>query len=298
MKFNSTLDTLVIYHGNCIDGFGSALAVKLHLASINYQAKVEYFAAKHGSPPPDCSNKNVFIVDFSFKRPIMQKILEQAHFVHLIDHHISAQKDLVGLTEQYSNLELVFDMSFSGATLCWNTLLKTSPPQLFEHIQDRDIWTFKLDKTQEINAAIFSYPLEFERWQNWLDNEEVALQQLYQDGTAIIRVMKQHVERYKSRSFMAELAGYRVPVLNSPGFLASDLLGELCKGQAFAASYEDGYDTRRWQLRSDGEKGVDVSQIATSFGGGGHRNASGFSLPLTPIEAIKATTSCRRSKPH
>ena len=43
-------------------------------------------------------------------------------------------------------------------------------------------------------------------------------------------------------------------------------------------------DKRIYSLRSQGENGVDVSMIASKFGGGGHRNAAGFSIEKPQID--------------
>ena len=68
-------------------------------------------------------------------------------------------------------------------------------------------------------------------------------------------------------------------MVNCPGAIASDLLGLLAKGCPFAAGYQDVGTKRNWSLRSTDE-GVDVSKIAEKLGGGGHRNAAGFSITL------------------
>ena len=51
----------VIYHANCTDGFGSAYSAWKLLGN-----RAEYYACKHGTPPPDVTGKNVVILDFSF----------------------------------------------------------------------------------------------------------------------------------------------------------------------------------------------------------------------------------------
>jgi hypothetical protein len=74
------------------------------------------------------------------------------------------------------------------------------------------------------------------------------------------------------------IAGRAVSGCNVPVTTASDAVGELAKGQPFAAGYYGGEAGRRFSLRSD-PNGLDVSDIAASYGGGGHRSASGFFAP-------------------
>ncbi len=70
---------------------------------------------------------------------------------------------------------------------------------------------------------------------------------------------------------------YEVPVVNAT-VLFSDIAGELAKGKPFGACYFDRADGKRqWSLRSSPD-GVDVSEIAKLYGGGGHKNAAGFEV--------------------
>ncbi len=273
---------LIIYHGNCPDGFASALAADLFFQQYeNYFSEVSYYNARHGNPPPDVTGKDVYILDFSFHRKDMELLCQQAHKVTLIDHHISAKKELHGL--EYDNLKIIFDMSQSGAILSWKFFHTSAAPQLFAHIQDNDLWQFKLDNTHRIIMAIMSYPMEFPLWTSWLDDDE-SLKQLSNEGIILERQTNKLIERYKSAARMGKIAGYSIPVVNAPGTIGSDLLHLLSDGHAFAAAYEDKRDRRVWQLRSGGKKAIDVSEIAQQYGGGGHKNASGFSSEHFIIE--------------
>jgi nanoRNase/pAp phosphatase (c-di-AMP/oligoRNAs hydrolase) len=49
--------------------------------------------------------------------------------------------------------------------------------------------------------------------------------------------------------------------------------------QGVAACYWDTPNGRVFSLRST-DDGPDVSEIAKRYGGGGHRNASGFQMPI------------------
>ena len=51
----------------------------------------------------------------------------------------------------------------------------------------------------------------------------------------------------------------------------------LAEGQLFAAAYYFDGEGYKFSLRSK-EDGADVSKIAAVFGGGGHKNASGFKV--------------------
>ena len=72
------------------------------------------------------------------------------------------------------------------------------------------------------------------------------------------------------------IAGYLVPAINSC-FFQSEMGSHLSADNSFAAVYYFDGKEYRFSLRSSND-GVDVSKVAGLFGGGGHRNASGFSV--------------------
>ncbi|MFP4063271.1 MAG: hypothetical protein ACLFS2_10825 [Halochromatium sp.] len=76
-------------------------------------------------------------------------------------------------------------------------------------------------------------------------------------------------------AYRSQIGGHEVPVINVPSKYSSDVGAALCGGEPFAACYWDTPAGRRFSLRSDAQ-GLDVSQIAAGFGGGGHRHAAGF----------------------
>jgi len=268
---------LVIYHANCLDGFGAAFAAYLHFSARQIEA--EYFAAKHGSEPPQCEGREVYIVDFSYKRPVLKQICRQAESVTILDHHISAQEDLDGLPDEHENLNVVFDMEKSGAVLTWEYFHDAPPPKLLLHVQDRDLWRFELRGTDEVNTALMSYPFTFEFWEGLVTSAE-RIEALYREGATINRFRRQLIEQYKKRAVLSTIAGHQVPVVNAPHAIISELLGELAEEYPFAAGFQDLGNKRSWSLRSRRDGGEDVAKIAELFGGGGHRNAAGFSTEL------------------
>ena len=84
-------------------------------------------------------------------------------------------------------------------------------------------------------------------------------------------------EFIKVAAYRTVIAGYDVPVLNVPYFYSSDAGHILGVNEPFAACYWDTAKGRTYSLRSS-EEGIDVSEIAKMFGGGGHEHAAGFSV--------------------
>ena len=75
------------------------------------------------------------------------------------------------------------------------------------------------------------------------------------------------------------ICGYSVPVANVPYMFASDAGNRMAEGELFSASYFDTPDGRKFSLRSK-DTGLDVSEIAKRYGGGGHARAAGFMMPI------------------
>ncbi len=281
-----TKPIVVIYHAGCPDGFAAALALRLYFSDQVKEQDISYFPGKHGFDAPECTGKEVFIVDFSYHRANIIELCQQAHHVTIIDHHISAQKELDKLENEIDNLSIHFDMSHSGAVLSWMYFFNSPPPLLFNYVEDRDIWKFELENTNEIMLAITSYPYDFELWNSWVEDENKLAELLY-EGQVLTRSKDQMIQKYAKSSYIGNIAGYQVPIVNAPSSIGSDLLQLLSHNYPFAASYEDREDRRSWQLRSSGEQGIDVSEIAQLFGGGGHQRASGFATALEKIALPK-----------
>lgn len=270
---------LCIYHKNCPDGLAAALAVWLQYPDA------EYITAQYGDSPPDVMDQDVIIVDFSYPRDVLEELNRQAKSLVVIDHHKTAQEALAGLDY------CIFDMDKSGAVLTWKYLYPNKEmPLLFSYVQDRDLWTWKLPNSKEVSAALRSYKPFFTEWQQFLSDENIGW--LVTVGKAILRYQNQQIEMVLSREpSLVEIGGYSVPCINSTT-LVSEIGNELAQGQPFAACYFDTNDGKRvFSLRSTDE-GVDVSGIAKQYGGGGHRNAAGFTVERPKIldENLHPTT--------
>lgn len=270
--------TICIYHNNCADGFGAAAVVRKSLRD-----SVSFFGATYQEPPPDVTNEDVIMVDFSYKRPVLLEMAAKAKSILIIDHHKTAQEDLVDLPP---NVAAIFDMEHSGAMLTWLHFFPALyPPQLLLHIEDRDLWRFALPGTREIQAALFSYPYDFTVWDTFMATDD--LDRLHCEGAAIERKHHKDIrELLAATTREMIIGGHRVPVANLPYTMSSDAGHELAKGKPFAACYWDTPDGRVFSLRSNAD-GVDVSTVAKEYGGGGHRSAAGFKVSLARIREFE-----------
>jgi len=197
----------------------------------------------------------------------------------VLDHHETAQKELSGLEFAH------FDMERSGATLAWDHWHPgESPPGLIRYVEDRDLWRFALPKSRAVNAAISSYPFEFEVW------DKFQVHVLAEEGKHVLRATRQQVVKQADRAIIQDVGGYPVPTVNASSY-NSDLLAELNLRHAeapFAACYVDmGDGRRRWSLASVGN--FDVGTLAASLGGGGHYHRSGFVQDIQSHQPVNSS---------
>lgn len=293
------MSLLCIYHGNCADGFGAAWAVRAYCAQRRIE--VEFHPGVHQNEPPDAVGRDVLIVDFSYKRPVLEAMASKARSVLILDHHDTAEKELSSFVRVGDflfhewldaagdpNIAAVFDMERSGAGLTWDFLFPNAErPRLIDHIEDRDLWRFQLDGTREIQAALFSYPYDFEVWDGLMDNL-IALDGLRTGGAAIERKHHKDIaELVEVVTRPMKIGGHVVPMANLPYTLTSDAGHLLCGDEnLFAGCYWDTPEGRVFSLRSR-ESGADVGAIATQYGGGGHKHASGFRVPFDELQQFE-----------
>jgi oligoribonuclease NrnB/cAMP/cGMP phosphodiesterase (DHH superfamily) len=205
----------------------------------------------------------------------MVELASKAKSILVWDHHKTAEADLAGLSDECPNVEVQFDMTRSGAVMTWEYFWPIRPvPTFFYYLQDRDLWTKKLPGVDEFTAALRSYKQEFNIWDKLCEN----VQGLITEGEAIQRYYRTLVDQAKTHAHTSIIAGYAVPVVNASMFMSSEVAGELAEGHPFAAVYVETATDVIWSLRSrDG--GIDVSEVAKKYGGGGHARAAGFTVP-------------------
>jgi oligoribonuclease NrnB/cAMP/cGMP phosphodiesterase (DHH superfamily) len=301
---------MMIYHANCADGFGAAWA-----AWMRWGDALEYVPCAYGQEPPEMiDGRNILIGDFSFKAPVLAEMASRAASIVILDHHLTAQADLAkyrnyvdrperftrraitGLIEDlqrsaYPAVCALFDMERSGAVMTWEFCFPGQPvPLLLRLIEDRDLWRHARPESKPFGAWLRCEPFDFEGWD--------LISQDLEDGRGFTRIMNEAlaVQRFYDQKVLeiaalahrAIIGGFDVPVCNCPYMFASEVgHALLAKDEAapFAALYSDGQTSRSWSLRSEDHR-VDVSEIARAFGGGGHRNAAGFSTARPRMEGL------------
>jgi len=258
------MKTYVLYHSKCYDGFGAAYSAWKKLGDT-----AEYIAVSYNYPLPAMdTNSMVYIVDFSYDRETMMGLCDRMNLVTVLDHHKTAEATFLDL--EHPRLMAKFDMSKSGARMTWEHFHKDPVPQLILHIEDRDLWLFKMDRSKEIHKALVSYPMDFELW------DKFDVEQLKVEGVALERMYNQLVCNVCEGAWVGRIGADDVPMVNT-SIAWSEVGQEMLKrypAYKYVASFTDFEKEVMWSLRS--REDFDCSDVAKTYGGGGHKQAAGF----------------------
>jgi len=235
---------ICFYHAGCPDGLGAAWAVRQA-----WGVRADYRPRSHDDSVDLSSLDGVQVayVDFAPPNDELIELAETAAQIIVVDHHVTS-RDRVEADPAVANAiegrghDLHFDLSHSGAVLAWQYFCPDEPvPDLLRYVEDQDLWAWKLPRSHEVNAAIGSFPLDFDVWDELTRR---GIDELARDGEPI----------------------------------GHELAKRAAFGHAWGCVYRVTGDRISASLYSIGD--FDVSEIAVKLGGGGHRNAAGFSTPL------------------
>ncbi len=300
---NTPKDPIVIYHGNCPDGFTGAWVFHRWITELGFDPP-ELFAATYEQQDfPDVKDRDVFVVDFSYSFDETIKIIDEANMFVMLDHHKSAYSHLKGFigsfhtwddismddditiddwadtTEHsYPDKDLPFiciNKNFSGAELA--AKYTGANDEFIDYIGARDLWQLdRFDDVDEVTSAINSYPFEIDVWDNIATK---SIDELYAEGIHIVRYRNKLIKSQVALARTHEIDGHEILIAPSPYMIGSDVAGELAK---LSPSGIGGYyvdwpqDERSIGLRTRSSDSPDVSLIAENHGGGGHAAAAAF----------------------
>jgi len=271
---------MVIYHSKCADGFASAWCFWR-----KFKDNMDYYPGIYNKSPPDVTDRDVFLVDFSYKHDVIKDMAETAKSITILDHHQSSLEDLWDIAGREVDMQFC-TIEKSGAMIAWDYLQsKTSKrekiPKILKHIQDRDLWKFELYGSKEISMYLFSFPYDFKIWDSLINSSPSKIKEMIRIGGVLqMKHMKDIEELLSQCTRQLDICGWPVPVANLPYTMASDAGMLMSKNAPFAATYYDTENSRVFSLRSNPEfeHFEDVAKIAEQFNGGGHKHASGFKV--------------------
>jgi oligoribonuclease NrnB/cAMP/cGMP phosphodiesterase (DHH superfamily) len=275
----------IFYHADCLDGFGGAYA-----AWKKFGDSADYHPIKYGHEPPleEIRGKEVYFIDFCYPQETMDHILAEAGSLVVLDHHEGIREVVKSMPNH------VYDDKRSGATIAWDYFHPDTPvPELLEHIQDEDLYTFKLPDTRAINLYLnFSDDFSFAFWDEVSNRLEdtAEREKLLAEAKVHLQIFNQLVKISVESAHPINFEGHTVLLANSAPIktiksaIGSELTKKMPPFALVASVHPKGLG---FSIRGDGS--VDVSAIARKYGGNGHPKSSGFHIPYqTPMPFTSA----------
>lgn len=280
---------LVIYHGNCPDGFTAAWVAAKALGDV------ELYAASYNTEPPYdlCPpSRAVYIVDFSYPRAMLEKLREGRRLGHgrviVLDHHKTAEADLRGLED------CVFDMNRSGAGITWDYFHSSKPrPWIVDYVEDRDLWRFKLPDSEAVGLFIRSAPHTLEDWDAMA---QLSVTEALAQANGCKRYLDHYVCDALRQAYVVDIQwadpdewdDYKAQRITKTACVNVSYTGVSDVLNAALIAYPEAQMALGWHLAADGQLNCslrsrpdfDCSVFARARKGGGHAQASGFRLPF------------------
>jgi oligoribonuclease NrnB/cAMP/cGMP phosphodiesterase (DHH superfamily) len=288
-----TKPIVVLYHRGCNDGIVAAWAVFAH-----YGKSAKYLAYQYGEElPAEVFGAHVIMVDLSLPESMLEKLRSEVESVLIIDHHktaaplqeymrpVKTYDEYLRHRIQGEQLFIFFDRERSGAVLTWaffgnyiNPPLEALPLPL-KLIQDYDLWQHQYPDTKALNAWLINGGLTIERVAELMSHGDNIPAEYLAVGNALMKyddkiirsVLREYLEVFTTD------AGMKYVMVNAPHHLRNEIGDRLSDKFDFVVLYTRRKERTVYSLRAR-KGGFDTSTISEMFGGGGHAEASAFSI--------------------
>ncbi len=264
--------TIVFYHSDCPDGFGGAYA-----AWKKFGDTAEYIGLKHGKPfEYDVSGKDVYFIDFSYPKEILEPIATQAKSFVILDHHEGVEDVVTAMPNH------VYDANRSGASIAWKYFHPDIElPELLRYVEDDDLFRFLLPETRPVITYLTAHPYTFSLWDKMATAlaGDMSRKELLGMARAYAEYFELLAQVSVENAKLIEFEGYECYFATAhPLKPMKSLVGNLLvkkKGPfaLVAGAHPEGVGI---SIRGDGT--VDVAKIAQKYGGNGHPKSAGFKI--------------------
>lgn len=292
---------IVIYHDQCFDGMTAAWI----LWCLFGDKDTDYHAGGYNgvlAAFPDTDAEELYIVDYSYPRAIIEREIAKRKKVVVLDHHKSALV-LEGLPGVH------LDMNRSGAGITYDyamshlhdfvmMLTPESNKTLSDFIslvQDRDLFKFENPDSRAFTCRMSVADMTLQGWNELYTCFAFKRENFMAEGRAIEAHFDRNIDKFiKNNLIWVKLFGRQIPVLNLPKEYGSDSCKEMLTRfpeAPFAMYYYE--DSESWTkgpyigIRARKGDTVDVTPLAEHFGGGGHRDASAFRVPFDRLRMLE-----------
>lgn len=300
---------VVIFHWPCNDGIGAAISAWVANPALTF-IPLQYDTPLKPDELDKIRDKNVLMIDISFKLDRLIEMRKVAKKIVTLDHHDTAMRDLAADTDSF------FIMENSGAMLAWHYFhgFEAPAPRLIRLLEDRDLWRWhEREDSEPLHYAILDkHPgPDYATLSQYLDEER--LQALIEHGKKIVAAIRElcikMFDQTKEMSYADRDTTRQYNVLcvhvnneefvstNFPAFklTTAKYVSEIAE---YIYSHAEVDFVMLWHQLADGrykisfrsnKPDVHVGDIAQQFtaGGGGHKAAGSATVTRPPLEFLQ-----------
>jgi oligoribonuclease NrnB/cAMP/cGMP phosphodiesterase (DHH superfamily) len=277
---------IVVFHNPCQDGITSAW-----VAHHYYKGQVELYPLGHKDviDYERLSGKKVLFCDITPNQEALEILEKTTSSLVILDHH--------QFVEDFKKEYIIFDNTKSGATLTWNYFFQDVPvPEFITMIEDNDLWRLSNPNTQAFTTYLYDIGRQCRNFDIFQYFDKLLTQPEYTkecitEGEKILKVNKKRIAKAcktaKIIKWTHNEKQYTISVVESYMF-KTEIGNDLCLDPniTFAVVYH--FDNKagkyKMSLRSNQSSEIDVAEIASLFGGNGHKHASGFYSQSSPFD--------------
>jgi oligoribonuclease NrnB/cAMP/cGMP phosphodiesterase (DHH superfamily) len=282
----------VFYHHPCADGLVAMAVARRHLPKDTEYRGVAAGCreVKAGAEHKGCV---VYFLDCAPVASELKVWMQTADQVKVIDHHASS-----AMATAEAGLGVI-DLTHSAARLAWDHFDQKSSkmPWLVDYVEDNDLWVHRLPHSKTITAALKTMltpetvdallaASAVEEKSDALFDEAMCI------GKEALKIEQALLCAATSTAsegnfVLPDGKTYRIAYGPFTSWNIVSQLGSRLSARAgvdFAAlwSRDEEKNETKWSLRSQ-KTGQDVNAVARMYGGGGHVNAAGCSMPGTHV---------------
>lgn len=307
----------VFYHHPCPDGVMAAFCAHLALTNVTWVPMTVYSKPEQRvAQAALAAGRDAYVLDYTGGPDFLRAVAAVARRVVVLDHHKTAAEDCAGLDTELPNVELLIDMSRSGAGIArdyfkaaarlvevYGEAKGAALLSVVDYVEDNDLWRHALPDSQLVALGFHAARLDLDASNNPALFH--ALASLTVNG---MREAGRAAKAAQDTIVAAELSGSRAMSIPSPSggppltalalvtahpdyrSVEGNALAEKSASAGYPAvgivAYTEpglapgpsGEALIKVSLRSTGA--VDTTATSKAYGGGGHLNASSFNVEL------------------
>lgn len=284
----------LIYHDKDLDGLACGAIAKMafpdaELVPWDYSYKYEDLLdiVEEGT--------EVIMMDVSLSEEDMADLIGRCEAFTFIDHHLSAWDDLKHLSQYMANC--YFKNGISACELTWDFLFPDDDmPEMIKYLGVYDTWRkeneYGLDWDDVLEVQVYFRALLFDvdLLIHWMDGdvenaaafghailefERSQFKGIVSTGKVMILDLDEEEIFLYNEEEMFSMRKTRACFITNSSVNPSRLMDYIEEDILIQCYFN--FKTQMWKysLRSKGN--IDVSKLAKHYGGGGHKNAAGFS---------------------